>query len=249
MLGTVTTPAMLRPSALRSGGRLFYCRGMRPLSWIAPGLLLVAIDMRIVAFDMFPDPLGWALIAVGAWQVGRPATVAAIGLAGVASFADVLLPYRWANIDPDTGRIVDDLTAIREGDPEVLIFDRLSGLRLLLVLLAYATAALASWMLLRDLTARARAAGRTSTAKQLGLLRGLVPGLWAGPYLLGAFATLISGGSFDPVWNHELEYLALLGLVPITWFTVIVALERDRAWALPTESARPPRWLRSAHRD
>jgi len=217
---------------------------MRPLSWIAPGLLLVAIDMRIVAFDVLPDPLGWALIVTGAWQIARPATVAAIGLAGVASFTDLLLPYRWAYVDPETGRIVDELTAIRNGDPKLLTFDRLSGLRLTSMLLAYALAALASWMLLRDLTARARAAGRTSAARQLGLLRGLVPGLWAAPYVLGAFATLVSGGSFDPVWNHELEYVALLGLIPVTWFAVLVALERDHAWAVPSESARPPRWLR-----
>jgi hypothetical protein len=216
---------------------------MRPLSWIAPGLLLIAIDMRIVAFDLLPDPLGWALIAVGAWQIARPASVAAIGLAGVASFADLLLPYRWANVAPDTGRIVDDLTAIREGDPELLIFDRLTGLRLATLVLAYAAAALATWMLLRDLTERARAAGRSSAAKQLGLLRGLVPGLWAGPYLLGALAALISDGSFDPVWNHELEYVALLGLVPLAWFAILVARERDHAWALPAESASPPPWL------
>ena len=216
---------------------------MRPLSWIAPGLLLIAIDMRVVAFDLLPDPLGWALIVVGAWRIARPATVAVLGLAGVASFADLLLPYRWAPIDPDTGRIVSELTAIREGDPEILTFDRLSGLRLVMVLLAYTTAALATWMLLRDLTARARAARRTSAAKQLGLLRGLVPGVWMGPYVLSSLTALLTDRTFDPVWNHNWEYVALVGLIPLTWFAILLVLERDHAWALPTESPTPPPWL------
>jgi hypothetical protein len=217
---------------------------MRPLSWIAPGLLLVAIDMRIVAFDLLPDPLGWVLIAVGAWRIARPATVTAIVLAAVASCADLVLPYTWAHVDPETGRIVDELTAIRQGYPELLIFDRLSGARLAFLTLAYGAACVATWMLLRDLTKRARAAGRWSTAKQLGLLWGLVPGLWVGPYLLRAVATLIAGGSFDPVWNQSMEYVALVGLIPVVWLAVLVATERDRAWAVPAESTGPPPWLR-----
>ena len=217
---------------------------MRPLSWIAPGLLLVAIDMRVVAFDLLPDPIGWLLIVVGAWHIARPATVAALGLATAASFADVLLPYRWAHVDPATGRIVDEVTAIRLGYPELLIFDRVSGAHLGFLVLAFATAAVATWMFLRDLTERARAAGRSSAAKQLGLLRGLVPGLWVGPYLLASLASLIAGGSFDPVWNHNMEYVALVGLIPVAWFGTLMVLERDHAWALPTESSDPPPWLR-----
>jgi hypothetical protein len=213
---------------------------MRPLSWIAAGLLVIAFDMRIVAFDLLPDVIGWALIVVGAWRVARPATVAVLGLAAVTSLCDLVLPSRWAHVDPGNGRIVDDVTAIRLGYPEVLIFDRLEGGRLALLVLAYAAAAVAIWMLLHDFTARARAAGRDSAAKQLGLLRGLVPGLWIGPYLLGAVATLIAGGSFDPVWNHELEYVALLGLLPVTWLAVLAARERDHAWALPAEPPGPP---------
>jgi hypothetical protein len=214
---------------------------MRPLSWIAPGLLLIAIDMRVVAFDLLPDPLGWALIIVGAWRIARPTTVAALGLAGLASFADLLLPYRWAYVVPTTGRIVDEVTAIQRGYPELLIFDRLTGPRLLSVALAYATAAFAVWLLLRDLTTRARTAGRISAARQLGLLRGLVPGLWLGPYLLGALTALLTGRSFDPVWNHAWEYLALLGLVPVAWFATLTVLERDHAWALPDEPPASPR--------
>jgi hypothetical protein len=205
--------------------------------------MMIALDMRIVAFDLLPDVLGWVLVVVGAWSIARPATVAVLGLAGLASATDLLLPSRWEYVDPATGRIVDEVTAIRRGFPEVLIFDRLEGVRLALLVLAYTVAAVAVWMLLRDLTARARAAGRTSAAQQLGLLRGLVPGLWIGPYLLAAVATLISGGSFDPVWNHSFEYVALVGLVPVTWFAVLAFLERDHAWAVPAESSAPPRWL------
>lgn len=244
MLGTVTTPRMLRPIPPAEAARAsLLSRDMRPLSWIAPGLLLLAIDMRVAAFDLLPDPLGWVLILIGIWRIARPATVAAVGLATAASFADVLLPYRWTYVDPATGTVVDEVTAIRLGYPELLVFDKLSGLRLGFVVLALATAALATWMVLRDLSHRARAAGRSSAARQLGLLWSLVPGLWIAPHLLAAIAALVAGGSYDPVWNHNMEYVALLGLVPVTWLAVLTILERDHAWALHTESPHPPPWL------
>jgi hypothetical protein len=216
---------------------------MRPLTWMAPGLVLVAVDFRLLAVDLLFDPLGWLMIAIGAWQIARPATVTAVGVAGLASFVDVLLPYRWVQIHPETGRVVEQVTTTRYAYPEVLIFDRVSGVRLVLLTLAFAAAGVALWMLLRDLTERAKGAGRTTTAKQLGLLRGLVPGLWVGPYLLGAVAAVGAGGSFDPVWNGGLAYVALVGLVPMLWLAGLLAWERDRAWALPRESASPPPWL------
>jgi hypothetical protein len=221
---------------------------MRPLSWIAPGLFIVAIDFRLNAIDVLLDPVGWLMIAMGAWQLARPATVTAVGVATLASLAEVTLPYRWAQISPETGKIIDEVTTTRYAYPEVLVYDRVSGARLVLLALSYLAAGVALWMLLRDLAARARSMGRSSTAKQLGLLRGLVPGLWIAPYLIGMVTALIAGRSFDPVWNGGLEYLALAGLIPMLWLALLLGLERDRAWALPTESPSPPPWIRRTAR-
>jgi hypothetical protein len=225
---------------------------MRPLSWIAPGILIVAIDFRLNAIDVLPDPIGWLMIAMGAWQLARPATVSAIGVAGVASLVEVALPYRWVQISPETGQVIHEKTTVRYAYPEILVYDGVSGVRLAFLVLGYATAGLAIWMLLRDLAARARSVGRLTAAHQLGLLRGLVPGLWIAPYVIGGIADLIAGRSFDPVWNDGLEYVALVGLVPVAWLVALLIVERDRAWALPTESPSPPPWLpratRLAHR-
>ena len=43
----------------------------RPLTLAAVGLVAVAIDMRVVAWDLLPDVLGWLLVAFAAWRLTR----------------------------------------------------------------------------------------------------------------------------------------------------------------------------------
>lgn len=70
---------------------------MTPLGAIAFGLALVLADLRMLSFDLVPDPLGWLLVAVG---LGRLAHLAArfawasrcAILAGLLSFADLTHP-------------------------------------------------------------------------------------------------------------------------------------------------------------
>jgi hypothetical protein len=215
---------------------------VRPLSLIVAGLALVAIDYRFEALDIALDPVGWLLIVLGARQLARPVTVRVIGLAGVASCVEAVLPSHHARINTLTGEIIEGPVGSRLGTPQVLVFDRVSGLYLGLLALAVVLTGLASWMLLRDLSERAWMNGRRSTASQLGLLRGLVPGLWVLPSLIAMAVELIASGSYDPVWNDPLDYLTLVGLVPVVWLLVLLTLERDRAWAVPAASPVPPDW-------
>ena len=41
----------------------------RPLTLAAVGLVAVGIDMRVVAWDLLPDVLGWFLVAFAAWRL------------------------------------------------------------------------------------------------------------------------------------------------------------------------------------
>jgi len=52
---------------------------MRPLTFVAVGLAVVAVDIRTERLDLLPDALGWGLIALGAWRMSltRPAIAAA----------------------------------------------------------------------------------------------------------------------------------------------------------------------------
>lgn len=42
---------------------------LAPLRGMAIGLILVVADLRIDGIDVIPDPVGWALVMIAAWQV------------------------------------------------------------------------------------------------------------------------------------------------------------------------------------
>lgn len=46
---------------------------MRSLATVAWGMILVVADFRINDLDLIPDPVGWVLVAVGAWSLVRTA--------------------------------------------------------------------------------------------------------------------------------------------------------------------------------
>jgi hypothetical protein len=198
--------------------------------------------MRIDAYDLAPDIIGWLCIAWGARQVTRPAVPGLALVAAAASAVDFALPSRMAPVDPRNGKVLMDQVGNPQGFPQVFVFENVEGVRLALLWAAFLAAALATWLLIGDLRRRADAYGRTAAARELGLLQGLVPGLWAGPYVIASSAALFAGGSFDPVWNGVMEYLALAGLAPVVWLVTLTIRERDYMWAVsptpsPTDSA------------
>jgi hypothetical protein len=214
---------------------------MRPLAWIATGFVLVAFDMRVDAYDMAPDLIGWLCIAWGARHVTRPAVPGLALAAAAASAVDFALPSRMAPVDPRNGHVLMDQVDNSQGFPEVFVFEHIEGVRLALLWAAFAAAALTTWLLIGDLRRRADAFGRTAAARELGLLQGLVPGLWTGPYVIASSAALFAGGSFDPVWNGTMEYVALVGLAPVVWLVTLTLRERDYMWAVsPTPDPTGP---------
>ena len=104
----------------------------RPLTLAAFGVVAVALDPRVVAWDPFPDVVGWLLIAFAAWRLSVWWTFALALVAAVASVAEAQLPYHYDAIDPITGEVVVD---VQPGTSyhELIAFDHVSGPRLLLL--------------------------------------------------------------------------------------------------------------------
>jgi hypothetical protein len=212
----------------------------RALSLLAAGLVIVALDLRVVAVDVLPDVAGWLLVAAGSWKLAlpRPAWLA-VG-AGVASAADVVAPYRYDNLDPITGEIVE-LPAPGTKYPQRLVFDHLHDVRLLLAVLAIVAGGLAVWSILGTLRRRADATGDDESARRLALLRWLVPSIWVAPYLALAVFQGAGDDGFDPVWNGGLELLALAGLAVVAGVVWVLATNSNRQWTA-TDDERTTPW-------
>jgi hypothetical protein len=218
---------------------------MRPLTFVAVGLALVALDIRTEHLDLLPDALGWGLVAAGAWHLRLkwPAVVAA-GTA-LLTMPEVSLPYHFVMVDPETGERIAPRPGVDLAFPEQLFFDELRGWRLAAAAAATIAAGVTLWLLLGALAARASAWGRAATATQIRWLRWLTLGVWVMPYLaVQAVSALGEDQSFDPVWNGDLELLALPGLVVVAALIAVLLREVNQAWAVPRWVIRPSPWAR-----
>ena len=216
---------------------------MRPLSMMAGGLALVALDFRTESLDLLPDPLGWALVAVGSWQLALVGTSWLAGLSAALSVADAALPYRYVRIDPITGEHVAPSLRPNADLPLHLEFDPVSGWRLAALTLAMTAAGVTVWSLLRGLERRATAHAEHDAATRLRVGRWLVVVAWVVPYLVGVSrAVLVDSGRFDAIWNRNAEYVALVGLVALAYLIILLAGNAGAAWVLPDRSWAPSPW-------
>ena len=119
---------------------------MRPLTLVAAGLVVVVVDLRTEYLDLLPDPVGWGLVAVGAWRLAVTPAAWAAGLATLVSAANVNVPYRFVRLDPETGEQVEPVPG--QDLPEHLVFDDLTGWRLVTAAVAVAAGGAALWLLL-----------------------------------------------------------------------------------------------------
>lgn len=216
---------------------------MRPLTFVALGLALIAIDIRTEHLDLLPDAIGWGLVAFGAWRCALTVPAIAAAATALLTLPEVSLPYRFVMLDPRTGETVTPRPGVDLAYPEQLVFDDLTGWRLAVLAAAVVAGGIALWLLLGALAGRAAAWERQGTARQLGWLRWLTLVLWTGG-LLGVLVVSASSGeaSFDPVWNGSLELLAMAGIVVIAAVIVVLLRETNRAWAVPRWSNhRSPR--------
>ncbi|MGH9275279.1 MAG: hypothetical protein ACRDZU_11595 [Acidimicrobiales bacterium] len=212
----------------------------RPLSLIAAGVTVAAVDFRIVAVDVFPDVVGWLLVAAGAWKLARRVPFGLAVLAALASAADAVTPHHYEAIDPLTGGVVPSPAPGTAYD-ERLVFDRLHDLRLVLAMVAMAAGGGAVWAILGLLRKRAAAKGDEPSARRLAVLWWGIPVLWVAPYIVVAVAQGLGDDGFDGVWNGGYELLALVGLAVVAGLVWMFATTSNRGWAT-TDDAGPNPW-------
>jgi hypothetical protein len=210
---------------------------MRPLTFVAVGLALVAIDIRTEYLDFLPDPLGWCLVALGAWRLSLTTPAIATAATALLAVPEVSLPYRFVMLNPATGERIKPQPGVDLAYPQHLVFDDLRGWRLAALAAATIAGGVALWLLLGALAVRAAAWERAATARQLRWLRWLILGVWIGPHLV-VLAVSAEDGSFDPVWNGGLEFLALAGVVVVGALAAVLLRETNRAWAVPQSAQR-----------
>ena len=215
---------------------------MRPLTFVAVGLVLVAVDIRTEHLDVLPDALGWALVAFGAWRLSLTVPAIAAAATAVLTLPEASLPHQFVMLDPQTGERITPRPGVDLGYPKQLVFDDLTGWRLAAMAASLVAGGLTMWLLLGALATRAAAWERAGTARQLRWLRWLTLGIWTAPVLVVVVVSAASEDrSFDPVWNGSIELLALAGVVVIGAVAAVMLRETNRAWAVPQWSAdRPP---------
>jgi hypothetical protein len=215
---------------------------MRPLTFIAVGLVLIAIDIRTEHLDVLPDALGWGLVAFGAWRLSLTLPAIAAAATALLTLPEVSLPHHFVMLDPATGERITPRPGVDLAYPEQLVFDDVTGWRLAAMAAALVAGGLTMWLLLGALATRAAAWERAGTARQLRWLRWLALGVWTAPLLVVLTLSAASeDASFDPVWNGSIELLALAGVVVIGAVAAVLLRETNRAWAVPKWSAdRPP---------
>lgn len=215
----------------------------RPLLLIAGGVVIVVVDFRTEALDLVPDPLGWVLVAAGAWALSvRPAALLA-GAAAVLGAGDAYLPYQRLLIDPDTGEVVEVCTNLVLPCSEVLRYDPVSGWRLVAMAGAVVAGAVGLGYLLLVLRRRALAVGDRAAAERLAQLGVAVVALWALPPIVGiASAALSDPVRYDPIWNGSAELLAMVGLATLIWLAVELSLRGGERWANPHDTQRSSPW-------
>jgi hypothetical protein len=216
-----------------------------PLTLVTAGLAFVALDLRVVSTDVAPDPVGWALIALGAWRLGRRGVAGAAVLTALTTTAEVVLPYRYALIDGDTGQEVRECVALHVCYEQLRI-DPVVDERLWLLALGTVTGGFVLAAILLGLRGRARELDDDRATARLGILAVAVTVGWTTPLVVGIAAALASRtGRYDPVWNGTAEYAYLLGALSLGWMAVELALAVRRRWAMPPGHEEASPWARA----
>ena len=218
---------------------------IRPLSVVAAGLVIVAIDFRTRSVDFLPDVIGWSFVGAGAWMAGVRVACPGAFATALLSLSELSLPYHLVRFQSTTGEYVAADTLGAEDDPLVLRWDDLSQLRGAIIAAAMTLGAVTVVLLLRALAGRARSQSDLTAAHELRVAM-VAPVLWAGPFVLVVLNRLRSGERYDPVWDGGAESAWLVALGALLGLATLFVLRRDRGWALRAGSGTKSRWQGTA---
>ena len=193
---------------------------MRAMSLVAVGLALVAVDFRTDAFDVLPDPLGWALVAVGAYRLGMGLVAAGAAVAALLSISEAYLPFRYVRVDPATMEAAPSCV----GCPEQLRYIETSQIRAVALALAVVVGSAAVVLMLRRLrTTVGHTRDCPGLRRHMRILEVLAPVTWALPHVVLVGRAIVTGKNYDPVWNGSLEGVGLVTSVVLVWTVVTIA--------------------------
>jgi hypothetical protein len=201
---------------------------MKVLWPIAIGVLIVGIDFRLNAPDVMADPLGWLLVALGAWLLrARGAALLAL-VAAPASISTAWLGYRMALVDSTTGAEITtcgvDAFCYRE-----LRYDDLGSLRSLAVLAAALVGGAALVWIARILRTEVGDTSRQLRLRQqLAVLELAIAIVWTLPVAMLATRAALSGDGYDPIWNENLELLGYARFAVLAWLAAVLFVFADR---------------------
>ncbi len=208
---------------------------MRALSLVAIGLALAAVDFRTDAFDVLPDPLGWALVAVGAYRLSMRLAACGAAVAAILSVSEAYLPFRYVRVDPVTMEAAPGCA----GCPEQLRYDEMSQIRAVATALAVVVGSAAIMRILHRLRTHV---GPTRDCpglhRHMRILEVLAPVTWVLPIAILVGRAIGTGKNYDPVWNGPLEGVGLVTSVVLVW-TVATIARFSNSYPTPFADVQP----------
>lgn len=214
---------------------------LRPLSVIAAGLVIVALDFRTRSGDFLPDVVGWLLVGAGASMADVRSASGCAMVTALLSLSEFSLPYHLVRFNPGTGQYVPADTPGAEDFPLHQRWDDLSRLRGAVIAAAMTFGAVTLMLLLRALAKRARFEDDEVSVRELH--RAMVaPVLWAAPFLLVVANKVRSAARYDPVWDGGAAAAWLTAVVALLGLAVLLALRRNRGWADLADAETESRW-------
>jgi hypothetical protein len=204
----------------------------RPLTLIAIGVVMVAVELRVTSVDALADPIGWGMVTLGAWRLAYRWSAALAAGAALGSLLEVALPFHYRSINPISGEIVAD-PAPGTQYREVLVFDQQRGVQLLVAMAVVFGGGLALCSILWGLRGRARHAGDGQSVRWLGWLVAATSLLWVAPYLVRAGSAATGPHGFDPVWNGGWEIPAMVAIAVLATVALFLARSTNEPWAMP----------------
>jgi hypothetical protein len=220
---------------------------IRPLTIAAVGVAFAAVDLRLVAWDVAPDAVGWFLVALACHRLTLRAPAGIALLAAFAGLAEIQLPYHYEALDPLTGEVVPN-PAPGTSYHEELAFLPVDGVRLALIVASVVLGITALSLALRALHRRARTTTDAPSAHRLRLLSWAVPLGWGVPYVVVAAGQVVADGELDTVWNGGWELVAVLGLVVAGAVVALFATTANRRWSASGDEVGSP-WAELMLRD
>jgi hypothetical protein len=205
------------------------------------GVVLVGVEFRLNAIDVLADPLGWLLVALGAWMLAaRGPSVLAL-LAAPLSAAGAYLTFQTVLVDSATDKAVTVCPA--DGFCyEQIRFDDLGSVRALALLgMALAGAGALVWILRILRTEVGPPTADVALRRQMWVLEILVPVVWALPVVLLAGSAVVTGDGYDPIWSERLEPVAYARVAVMAWLVVILFVFGDHYPRTETHRRRDPR--------